>query len=191
VTRAAAPGVIETGRLRLRPLAHADAGFIRALLNEPSFLRYIGDKGVRDEDDARRYLDSGPLASYARHGYGLLAVERREGELPIGICGLVRRDTLPGPDLGFAFLPAFWSRGYAFESAAAVLEDARSSRGLERVLAITSLDNVPSIRLLGRLGFLDEGTIRLPEEELRLFAWHAHPGRTETATGGGAVCDPS
>lgn len=175
---------IETARLRLRPLSTHDAAFIRELLNEPSFLRYIGDKGVRSEDDARRYIESGPLASYARHGFGLLAVEPKQGGPPLGICGLVRRDTLPGADLGFAFLPRSWANGYAFESAAAVLEEVRVAGRLDRVLAITSPENVPSIRLLAKLGFVPEGTVQLSGEELRLFAWQARRPVTQASNGG-------
>ena len=163
---------LETERLVLRRLSRGDAPFLLELLNEPSFLRYIGDKGVRTEADARRYVETGPLASYERFGFGLLRVELKESGEPIGMCGLLKRDALPDVDVGFAFLSRFWSKGYAFESASAVLAHARDALGLRRVLAITSPDNVASIRLLGKLGFRFERMARVPEDgpEVRLFA---------------------
>jgi RimJ/RimL family protein N-acetyltransferase len=155
--------VLETDRLRLRRMSLDDDAFIRTLLNEPSFLRYIGDRGVRTLDDARRYIADGPLASYERLGFGLYVVETRSDGAPIGICGLLKRDTLDHPDIGFAFLPRFWSQGYAYESASAVLNYGRDALGIRRVLAITSPDNEASIRLLTRLGFSYEGTRCLTE----------------------------
>src|SRR5690349_21767190 len=115
--------LLETERLSLRPISVDDAEFILALLNEPSFLRYIGDKQVRNLEDARQYILNGPVASYERHGLGLLLVELRGS--PIGMCGLLKRDELPEPDIGFALMPDFWNKGLAFEAAAAVLQDAR------------------------------------------------------------------
>ncbi|HEU0225825.1 MAG TPA: GNAT family N-acetyltransferase [Steroidobacteraceae bacterium] len=163
---------IDTARLALTELADADAGFIRGLLNEPSFLRYIGDRGVRTADDARRYIQDGPVAMYAKHGYGLLRVGLRDSGAPIGICGVLKRDALPGPDLGFSLLPAYWSRGYGLEAADAVMQDARRRLGLGRILAVVSPDNDPSIRLLGKLGFRFERMMRLAGDagEVRLFA---------------------
>ena len=163
--------VLETARLVLTQLADRDADFIRGLLNEPSFLRYIGDRGVRTADDARRYIQDGPVASYARYGFGLLRVGLKAGDAPIGICGVLKRDTLPEPDLGFSLLPAYWSKGYAYEAASAVMQQARGPLGLGRILAITSVDNDPSISLLGKLEFRFERMIRLGEdtEELQLF----------------------
>ncbi len=163
---------IETGRLLLTQLAGRDAEFIRGLLNEPSFIRNIGDRGVRTAEDALRYITDGPVASYARHGFGLLRVGLRDDDTPIGICGVLKRDTLPEPDLGFSLLPAYWSNGYAHEAASAVMCHAREVLGLGRVLAIVSPDNEPSIRLLGKLGFRFEQMIRLGDDacELRLFA---------------------
>ena len=164
--------MIETERLVLTHLADRDAEFIRGLLNEPSFIRYVGDRGVRTADDARRYIQDGPVASYARHGYGLLRVGLKADDTPIGICGVLRRDTLPEPDLGFSLLPPWWSKGYAHEAASAVMRQARGALGVGRILAITSVDNESSIKLLGKLGFQLEQMIRLGEDttELRLFA---------------------
>ena len=162
---------IETERLLLTELSDDDAGFILGLVNEPSFLRYIGDRGVRTHDDALRYIRQGPVACYERYGYGLLRIGLKPDGTPIGMCGVLRRDTLPEPDLGFSMLPAWWSKGYAHEAAAAVMKHARESAGVGRVLAITNVDNDPSIRLLGKLGFRYERMVRLGEDttELRLF----------------------
>jgi [ribosomal protein S5]-alanine N-acetyltransferase len=163
--------LIETPRLRLRRLAATDAPFILELLNDPAFLRYIGDKAVRTEDDARGYIESGPMASYERFGFGLLLVSLTSGE-PIGMCGLLKRDALDDVDLGFALLPGFRAHGYAFEAAAAVLAHAEAAWGLTRVLAITSPDNEASIGLLAKLGFAFERMARMheAEPEIKVFA---------------------
>jgi RimJ/RimL family protein N-acetyltransferase len=161
--------VLETERLILRGLTVADAGFILALLNEPSFLRFIGDKKVRTVEDAERYILNGPAASYERHGFGLNLVELKETHTPIGICGLLKREELPDPDIGFAFLPDFWRQGFAFESAAAVLKDARERLKLERILAITNQDNEASIKLLQKLGLKFERLIKMSTDSVELF----------------------
>ena len=166
------PGVLETDRLVLRPVTFDDAPFLLELLNDPDWLRFIGDKGVRSLEGARRYIETGPLESYAKNGFGLLLVELRAGRAPVGLCGLVRRDTLPGPDLGYAFLPAFRRSGYAREAAAAVLRFARETARLERLLAITNPDNERSIRVLEALGFGFERRLRLGDgpDEVRVYA---------------------
>ncbi|HEX7330554.1 MAG TPA: GNAT family N-acetyltransferase [Pyrinomonadaceae bacterium] len=163
--------VLETERLSLRRLTVDDAQFILTLLNEPSFLRYIGDKQVRTLEDAREYILNGPVASYERNGFGLYLVELKESYTPIGMCGFLKRDELPDPDIGFAFMPDFWSKGFAFEAAAALLEDARQRLRLQRILAITSLDNEASIKLLQRLGFRFDKVITLGagREQVKLF----------------------
>ena len=163
--------VLGTERLILREFTVEDAEFILALLNEPSFLRYIGDKKVRELEDAGQYILNGPVASYERNAFGLYLVELRESHTPMGMCGLIQREELPDPDIGFAFLPEFWSKGFAFEAATAVLQDARERLRLERILAITSLDNEASIGLLQRLGFTFEREIKLAadREPVKLF----------------------
>jgi RimJ/RimL family protein N-acetyltransferase len=165
------PAELSTARLHLRPLTLADAPFILGLLNQPSYLRFIGDRDVRTVADAERYLADGPLAGYARWGHGLLAATL-DGA-PIGTCGLLRRDALPDPDLGFAFLPAYWSRGLAREAAEAVLAHGKLTLGLLRIVAICDHDNLPSITLLGRLGLRYERAIELDGESLRLHGWTA------------------
>ena len=163
--------VLETDRLILRWLSTDDAEFILELLNEPSFLRFIGDKGVRTLDDARNYILNGPVDMYNRLGFGLYLTVLKEGGVPIGICGLIKRDALEDVDIGFAFLPRFWARGYAYESASAVMTYGKVVLGLKCIVAITSPDNHASAKLLEKLGLQFERMVRLSEdaEEVRLF----------------------
>jgi ribosomal-protein-alanine N-acetyltransferase len=169
--------IFETERLRLREIALEDAPFILALLNDPDWLRFIGDRGVRTLAQAREYILRGPIAMYARYGYGLWLAVRKSDQQSIGVCGLLRRDGLADADLGFAVLPAFRSQGYTAEASAATLRYAREVVGLRRVAAITSIDNRVSAKVLERLGLKFESTLRLPgdDEELRLFVieWQA------------------
>ncbi len=164
--------VIETERLILRCLGTDDAAFIFRLVNEPSWLQYIGDKGIRTLQDAENYIRSGPVEMYGRLGFGLYLVELRDGGEPLGICGLIKREALEFVDLGFAFLPDHWRKGYAYEAAAAALSYGRNVLGLARILAIVSPDNHPSSRLLEKLGFRFERMVALgsDKEELRLYA---------------------
>ncbi len=163
---------LETEHLRLREFVLDDAEFVLDLLNQPSFIRFIGDKRVRTVDDARSYITTGPIESYNRHGFGLYLVQLKESNKPIGVCGLLKRDTLDAVDLGFAFLPQFWAKGYAFEAAAVVLEHVRDVLKLTRVLAITTPDNDASIKLLERLGFQLERLMKLSSDsdEVKLFS---------------------
>jgi RimJ/RimL family protein N-acetyltransferase len=163
---------LETERLRLRPLSTDDAAFIVELLNDPGWLQFIGDRGVRNTDDARDYIRSRPQAMYERHGVGLLLVESKADGAALGLCGLLRRDEVGEVDIGFAFLPSCRKLGYAREAATATLEFGRRELGLRRIVAYTSLDNERSIRLLEKLGFRYERTTRLPgeTEDLKLFA---------------------
>ena len=170
--------VLETERLSLHRFGLDDAPFVLELLNQPSFLRFIGDKGVRSLDDARAYLADGPQASYARHGYGLWLVRRKRDGAPLGMCGLLKRDALPDPDLGFAFVPRAWGKGYAFEAAAATLAHGHEVLSLGAIVAVTSPDNLRSIRLLEKLGLRDAGPVELApgEPACRLYG---RPGRAE------------
>jgi len=158
-----------TPRLVIRELTFADAPFIVTLLNDPAFILNIGDRGVRTPEDACEYLTAGPLASYARHGFGLGAATLAATGEPIGICGVLRRAELTEPDLGFAFLPQFRGQGYAFEAASAVKADAHARLGLATLLAIVNPVNTSSIRLLGKLGFAREGSVRLSGESIDLY----------------------
>jgi RimJ/RimL family protein N-acetyltransferase len=164
--------VVETDRLILRWLGAGDAAFILELLNEPSWIKYIGDKGVKTLQDAEAYIRKGPREMYERFGHGLYLVETKERGESIGICGLIKREALEDVDLGFAFLPRYWGKRYAFESATAAMAHGKSVLGLARIVAITSPDNHPSVGLLTRLGFRFERRVRLNTEgpELALYA---------------------
>lgn len=166
---------IDTQRLRLSALAAEDAPFILRLLNEPSFLQQIGDRGVRTLGDALDYIARGPVASYERHGFGLELVRLKHGGTPIGMCGLLKREELIDPDLGFAYVPEHWGNGYALEAGRAVLADGWRRCRLPRVAAITAPGNVGSIAVLERLGFVFERMLQpLPEAEpLKLFGVEA------------------
>lgn len=166
--------VLETERLRIRWLSLEDAGFILELLNDPAWLQFIGDFGVRTLEDARVYLSESILAMYAHLGFGLYLTELKEGAVPIGVCGLIKRDFLEDVDIGFAFLPDFRKQGYAYEAAAAVLTYGKETFGLKRIVAITSPKNQASARLLEKLGLHFERVISSPfdSKDLKLFAAH-------------------
>jgi len=163
--------ILETERLLIRELdAARDAEFVFELLNTPKFIKYIGDRGVRSVEQARDFIENRYRRSYQDHGFGLYAVDVKADSIQVGICGFVKRDTLPEPDLGFAFLPQFEGRGFGFESADAVLRYGRIDLGITTVLAITSPDNEISGKLLEKLGFRFERLIEMPDGEvLRLY----------------------
>ncbi len=156
--------ILDTERLTLRKLSYDDAEFILRLLNDPDFLRFIGDKGVRTLEDARGYLRTGPIASYERFGFGLFRVELRESGVPIGMCGLLKREVLSDVDIGFAYLPEFRSQGYAFEAAAAMVGYANREFGLTRLAGVTKPDNLGSMRVLTKVGLKLVGTVRISED---------------------------
>ncbi len=154
--------IAETERLILRELTVADAPFILELVNEPAWIEFIGDKGVRNLGDAENYIISGPQKSYSANGFGLWLVQLKDTHIPIGMCGLIKRDALEHVDIGFAFLAVHNGKGYGFEAATAVLEHAKNKIGLKHILAITNQDNVRSIRLLEKLGLKFERLITMP-----------------------------
>ena len=167
--------VLETNRLRLRRLSLEDAEFMLGLLNEPAYLRFIGDKGVRSIDEARGYILRGPMASYEKFGFGLYLAELKDSGIPVGICGLLKRDSLPDVDIGFAFLPQFWSQGYALEAASTMMTYGRNGLGLDRIIAVVSPDNERSIKLLNKLGLRFERMARWPADgsEIKVYASEA------------------
>ncbi|BCB03673.1 GNAT family N-acetyltransferase [Bacillus sp. KH172YL63] len=162
--------IAETERLMLRWVETDDAGFILTLLNEPGWLKYIGDKGIRTLEDAEKYILNGPKAMYQREGFGLFLVERKVDYVPIGLCGLIKRDGLEDVDIGFAFLEARQSQGFAYEAALAVISFSKD-KGLNRLVAITTKDNTASSNLLEKLGMKHEGYVVLPHdcEELKKY----------------------
>lgn len=162
---------LETARLSLRRLDFDDAPFVVRLLNEPSFLQNIGDRGVRSIEDAHRYLSEGPLAMYERFGFGLWHTARKSDGAAVGMCGLLRRDNLPDVDLGYAYLPEYWGQGFAFEAAEATLRHAAKKFGLRRIIGVVSAGNTGSIRVLEKVGMCFEGMYLMnPDEpEVRLY----------------------
>jgi RimJ/RimL family protein N-acetyltransferase len=163
--------ILETERLALRELASDDAAFVLELLNDPGFIRNIGDRGARTAEDARRYIAERIVASYKTNGFGLYGVAPKKTGTLVGICGLVKREGLDHPDIGFAFLERFRGNGYATEAAAAILAHGRDLLGLAPLLAITALDNKGSIRVLEKIGLRFDRIVRLPnaERDSRLF----------------------
>ena len=162
--------VADTARLTLRRLTPDDAPFMLALLNDPAFVRFVGDRGVRTVDQARTYLENGAIDSYRRLGFGLYLVEVKDTHEAAGICGLVKRPALDDVDIGFAFLPPFRGRGYAAESARAVVDHARAL-GLPRLVAIVSPGNDASVRVLTGLDMRFERRIALgAADEVELFS---------------------
>lgn len=164
--------ILETERLSLRHLSAGDAEFLIELLNDPSFIQNIGDRRVRTVQDAQAYVQNGPAASYAKNGFGLdLVILKGTGE-SIGMCGLIKRPTLDDVDIGYAFLPRHWSKGYAVEAASAVKQYAKDVIGLKRLVAIVDPLNLGSIRVLEKIGFTFEKMVKLSADdiELKLFA---------------------
>jgi RimJ/RimL family protein N-acetyltransferase len=165
--------LLETERMRLKELTLRDKEFIIALLNSPGWLKYIGDREVKTIDQAQAYLKNGPLKSYQEHGFGLWLVESKAEVEPIGLCGLIKRETLDLPDLGFAFMPEYMGKGFGFEMAQAVLKFVRSKIKEQRVCAIVNPANAASLRLLEKIGFVFQKTVHFSdrEQELLLFIY--------------------
>lgn len=166
--------IIETARLRLHEFvegAEEDAAFVLELLNDPGFLRFIGDRGVHDLAQAHAYLLDGPISSYRNRGFGMYRIDEKSSGRSIGVCGLIKRDTLDDVDLGYALLAGARGQGYASEAAAAVLAHSRAKLSLPRIVAITDPENHASIALLEKLGFRFQRMVRLSADdiELKLF----------------------
>jgi ribosomal-protein-alanine N-acetyltransferase len=164
--------ILETERLNIRTMSVDDAAFMLELLNEPAWLRFIGDRGVRTIADAQNYIEQGPVDMLARLGHAFYIVELKETQCAIGICGLAKRDYLDDADVGFALLTAYAGKGYAYESAVAVLDYAKNTLQLKRIVATTRLDNVISMKLLEKLGLRFERIIIHPDgdRELQMFS---------------------
>jgi len=164
--------VLETERLNLRWFDIQDAPFILELVNDPAWIQFIGDKGVTNLEDAKKYILNGPVDMYNKMGFGLYLVERKEDFTPLGMCGLIKRDSLEDVDIGFAFLEKFRSKGYGFESASAVIDYGVQKLGLKRIVAITTIDNINSGKLLEKVGLQFEEIISDSGEDLKLFGYN-------------------
>ncbi|MCU4992262.1 GNAT family N-acetyltransferase [Bacillus cereus] len=166
--------VLETERLVLRWFDIKDAPFILELVNDPAWIQYIGDKRIKNLEDAKKYILNGPVDMYNKMGFGLYLVERKEDLTPLGMCGLIKRDSLEDVDIGFAFLEKFRSKGYGFESASAVIEYGVQKLGLKRIVAITTIDNIYSGKLLEKVGLQFEEIISDSGEDLKLFGYNVY-----------------
>ena len=164
--------VLETERLALRQLTAEDAEFVLQLLNEPGFIRFVADRGLRTTADAEKYIAEKITPSYTEHGFGFYVVELKATGDRIGICGLVKRETLEVPDIGYSVLERFWGKGYAREAAAAVLDYGRNVLGIPKIAGVTAPDNVSSIKVLESIGLRFERMIHLPGygSESKLFS---------------------
>ena len=164
--------ILQTERLLLRPFTTDDTEFIIELVNTPGWIKNIGDRNIKSEEQARAYLVNGPIKSYELNGFGLCLVELKNNKTPIGMCGIFKRETLENPEIGFAFLPAFTGKGYAFEIANATITFARETLKLLTILAITIPANKSSINLLEKVGLTFSKTFSFPntEQELMLFS---------------------
>ncbi|PFS64608.1 GNAT family N-acetyltransferase [Bacillus thuringiensis] len=165
--------VLETEQLILRWFDIKDAPFILELVNDPAWIHFIGDKRINNLEDAKKYILNGPVDMYNKMGFGLYLVERKEDFTPLGMCGLIKRDSLEDVDIGFAFLEKFRSKGYGYESASAVIEYGVQKLRMKRIVAITSLDNIASGKLLEKIGLQFEKIISDSGEDLKLFGYNA------------------
>ena len=170
--------LIETRILIITELTLQDISFIQALTNSPGWLEFIGDRNIHSDQDAIKYLETGPMSSYKIHGFGLFRVALKETNEPIGMCGFLKRDMLPYPDLGFAFLPEYHGKGYAYEASSVILNWAESNLKSRHVLAITNQDNVRSLKLIQNLGFEKISPISMNNELLSQFQYRLDQTKT-------------
>ena len=165
--------IIETQRLLLQEVQLADAPFIFELLNTPTWLKYIGDRGIKTLADAEQYIQKSFLDSYKKNGFGLYKLVLKTTNAPIGLCGLVNRPTLEDIDIGFTLLPKYAKKGYAYEAAKATMDYAWNELDLTTIVAITSKDNSNSQQLLEKIGLQQADTITLEGDDEELFLYKA------------------
>ena len=164
--------ILKTERLILRKFTTDDSSFIVELVNSPGWLKFIGDRDIRTNEKAEEYLLNGPMKSYELNGFGLSMVALKNDNTPVGMCGIIKRDHLDHPDIGFAFLPEFAGKGLAFEIAAATMKFAKTKLKLPVIYAITVPDNTRSIKLLEKIGMNFNKRFSFPDstEELMLYS---------------------
>lgn len=175
--------ILETERLALREITTDDAEFLLKLLNEPSFIENIGDRNVRTIEHGRQYALNGPIASYQQHGFGLYLVELKGTRTPIGICGLVKRESLADADIGYALLPEYWRKGYALEATSAVKEYGSAKLGHKRLLAIVNPDNTSSIRVLEKLGLRFARMVRMSDDAPEICLYSTDESEVSQSSG--------
>jgi RimJ/RimL family protein N-acetyltransferase len=173
------PVILETDRLLLKEFEPVDAAFIVQLVNTEGWLKYIGDRNIKTIEKAEHYLVNGPIKSYRQNGYGLYKVEKKDTHQPIGMCGIIKREHLPCPDIGFAFLPEFCNQGFAFEIATATMDFAKEELSLPVIAAITVPQNERSVRLLKKLGLSFQEKIKMPGSQDEVDLYDNNHGRNE------------
>ena len=161
--------ILETERLCLREFTLNDAAFVQQLVNTPSWLEFIGDRNIRSLEASQNYIQNSLLQSYATNGFGLWLMELKETKIPIGMCGLVKRDSLEDIDIGFALLPEFGRKGYTYEAAKATMNYAKDTLNIQKIVAITDTKNVASIGLLNKIGLQFKKELQLSEDDTVLL----------------------
>ncbi|MBV6324830.1 GNAT family N-acetyltransferase [Duganella violaceipulchra] len=157
--------ILDTERLTLRTIGVDDAAFYYELVNDPTWLEFIGDKGIRSIEGARDAILEGPCAMQERLGHSLYVMERKSDGVALGLCGLIKRDGLDDVDIGYAIRPAWFGQGYTYEAAVAVVAYARDQLRMKRLLGLTAPANLNSIRLLQKLGLAFVELRNLPPHE--------------------------
>lgn len=173
--------IFGTARLELHKLTPADVDFIFELLNTPTWIKHIGDRGIKSLEHAADYIITGPMASYNKHGFGLWLMKLKTTQNPIGLCGLIKRDYLDDPDIGFALLPEYTGKGYATEAARGVMHLAFQELNLTKLLAFTSSDNQLSIAVIQKLGMKYMDMISIPNDPEKLMLFGISKTETENS----------
>lgn len=155
--------LLETERLTIRKFTKSDAVFVCALLNTPGWLQFIGDRNIRTVPDAESYIQT-LEDHHSQHGFGPVLVSEKETSLPLGMCSLIKRESLEQVDIGFAFMPEHMGQGYAYEATQGIYHYAKQNLGLLKICAITNTDNFASIKLLQKMGFVLEKEVILDGE---------------------------
>ena len=163
---------LQTNRLLLEEITFEDAPFVIELLNNPTWLQYIGDRNVHTIPEAHSYIQRSYIHAYKKYGFGMYKMVLKDTQLPIGMCGLVKRNYLKHHDIGFALLPTYQRKGYTYEAASAVMNYANQTLQIHSIYAFTSRDNIASQNLLKKLGLQFEKYIKIPNDEeiLMLFS---------------------
>ncbi|PZD79246.1 GNAT family N-acetyltransferase [Mesonia sp. K7] len=165
----------ETERLFLRPTSIEDSQFIFDLLNSPKWIKYIGQRNINSPKEAENYIKVKMIPQLEKMGFSNYTVIRKEDQQKMGTCGLYNRKGIDGVDIGFAFLPDYEKKVYAYEAAFQIKQAAFEDFGLKKLNAITIKENLSSRKLIEKLGLTFVQNIRIPgdEEELMLYVIEA------------------